>query len=376
MVNPQSAPSPNESWLEDLIGAPPTHTATNPVPITPIATQIAPQVTPTSNYEQDRYERRLLRQLGRPSAPVSDAPLPTLSGHESPSPYLAPELEVLQSQLKEQIRKVKLTERKAERLVKRARAVISPPKPEKHDSAEFGVPVPPPSPDTRTPDPLSALSDGQKLLAKAAEGFPGDGRTPMATEVRALDPRERVFVGNLFNGMMADEAAEKAGYPHRPDFAMRLVAKPHIRQALDWMQQEYLRSIGATLTNAVTQMTHIAFLDPRKVVNMETGAPIPLHKLDAATAAALEAVEITETEFNGVSKVTKTKYKFNSKLKALQQLGEHLGLFNQVVKVEHTGANGGPIQMEMSQTEIARRMLFVLRQQGEVIDVDVSAQVE
>ena len=118
------------AWLDDLIGTPPTPTAThthnaatNPVPITPVP------ITPTSNYEQDRYERRLLRQLGRPSAPVSDAPLPTLSGHESPSPYLAPELEVLQSQLKEQIRKVKLTERKAERLVKRARAVISPPKP-------------------------------------------------------------------------------------------------------------------------------------------------------------------------------------------------------------------------------------------------------
>jgi phage terminase small subunit len=295
--------------------------------------------------------------------------MPTFSGHEAPSPYLAPEVEVLQIQLREQIHQAKLTERKAQKLVKKARSIIKPPKP-------VGYVEPPLSVDERNPDPLGALSDGQKLLANSAEGFPQEPFKAQPPEIKVLDPRERSFVGLVFNGMTADEAADKAGYPPRDNFAMFLIAKPHIKRALEWMQQEYLRSIGATLTNAVAQMVHIAFLDPRKVVDMETGTPIPLHKLDASTAAALEGVEITSTEFNGASTITKTKYKFNSKLKALQQLGDHLGLFNQVVKVEHTGANGGPIQMEMSQTEIARRMLFVLRQQGETIDVDVTAKTE
>ena len=181
-------------------------------------------------------------------------------------------------------------------------------------------------------------------------------------------------MGYLFNGMSADEAANLAGYPDRVGLAQVVFNKPHIRTALEWLQKEYLRSIGATLTNVVTQMTHIAFLDPRKVVDSETGAPIPLHQLDHATAAALEGVEITQTEFNGASTITKTKYKFNSKLKAIQQLGEHLGLFNQVQKVELTGKDGGPIEMEMSHTEIARRIAFMLRSSGEVVDVDTVVQ--
>jgi len=354
--------SNDEAWLDDLLGTTPTLTPT-PTP--------TPTATPYEMSWAEKNDLKQLRKLGKPEVPLSDAPLPSFSGHE-PSPYLAPEVEVLRIQLKEQIHEARKAERKAERTIKRVKEVLKPVQDE-YDPTHFGTPVETTSVDTRNPEPLQALADGQKLIANAEEGFPTAPFTSLAPDVKMLDERERKFVGLLFNGMPAEEAAERAGYPQRQDLVMALVGKPHIRKALDWMQQEYLRSIGATLTNAVTQMTHIAFLDPRKVVNMETGKPIPLHELDKATAAALEGVEITETDFNGVSKITKTKYKFNSKLKALQQLGDHLGLFNQVVKVEHTGADGGPIQMEMSQTEIARRMLFVLRQQGQVIDVDMTA---
>lgn len=224
--------------------------------------------------------------------------------------------------------------------------------------------------DTRTPEPILSLQAGQKLFDRMEDKFPaGKGITPEPS-IRTLDARERALVTYLFNGMPSDEAAEKAGYPvNKTDTSMWLVTRPHIKVALEWMQQEYLRSIGATLTNVVTQMTHIGFLDPRRVIDDE-GKTIPLHKLDHATAAAISEVEVTEREFNGASTVTKTRYKFNSKLKALQQLGEHLGLFNQVQKVEITGEGGGPIQMEMTHTEIARRIAFVLRGQAEVVDVD------
>jgi len=358
----------NESWLDDLLGE------TTTVPHTPTIAPIPPTATPTaSSYEQDRYERRLLRKLGSPKAPISDAPLPTLSGHETPPadttthpPYVGPS--ALRKQLTSQLKATKKAERKAKVLASKALRVLNPPKPAGYIEPTLSV-------DERSPEPLKALMDGQKLIQETEDGFPSAKGKTLPLDIKTLDERERKFVGMVFNGIPADEAVDRAGYPPRPDFAMRLIAKPHIKQALDWMQQEYLRSIGATLTNAVTQMTHIAFLDPRKVVNMATGKPIPLHELDSATAAAIEGVEITETDFNGVSKITKTKYKFNSKLKALQQLGDHLGLFNQVQKVELSGVNGGPIQMEMSQTEIARRMLFVLRQQGrETVDVTPSSE--
>lgn len=313
--------------------------------------------------------------------PDQDAWLDDLIGGTAtppePSPDPQEEIKKLEKTLRKRLRETNKEKAKAKRKVAQVEKVLAP---TPYNPADFGTgdttsasdaqPAPQ-SAETRNADPLEALAAGQKVIAGAQDGFSNTTAPGVAVEIRALDPRERKFVSFMFNGVPADEAVERAGYPPRPNFAMQLVAKPHIRAAMDWMQKEYLRSVGATLTNAVTEMVRIAFLDPRKVVDPETGKPIPLHKLDAATAAALQAVEVTETDFNGVSTITKTKYTFNSKLKALQQLGDHLGLFNQTQHVEVTGANGGPIQMEMSQNEIARRMLFVLGQQkrGEVVDV-------
>ena len=212
--------------------------------------------------------------------------------------------------------------------------------------------------ETRFPEPM-------KILKKVSDLQEGESPLPNG---RSLSAKERVFVTLVFNGMGADEAAEQAGFEFkRNDVGMILFRRPHIKEALEWMQSEFIRAMGATLTNAVQQICNIAFLDPRKVVDSETGEPIPLHQLDRATASALAAVDVTTTEFNGVSKVTKTRYKFNDKLKALQQLGDHLGIFKvPTQKVEVTGEGGGPIQMEMSQTEVARRIAFALR--GNIID--------
>lgn len=316
--------------------------------------------------------------------PNQDAWLDDLIGGAAtppePSPDPQEEIKKLEKTLRKRLRETNKEKARAKRKVAQVEKVLAP---TPYNPADFGTsdttsasntqPAPqsaPQSAETRNADPLEALAAGQKVIAGAQDGFAQATSATLAVEMRSLDPRERKFVSFMFNGVPADEAVERAGYPPRPNFAMQLVAKPHIRAAMDWMQKEYLRSVGATLTNAVTEMVRIAFLDPRKVVDSETGKPIPLHKLDAATAAAIQAVEVTETDFNGVSTITKTKYTFNSKLKALQQLGDHLGLFNQTQHVEVTGANGGPIQMEMSQNEIARRMLFVLGQQKrEIVDV-------
>lgn len=327
-------PSPHlTDDFDDLIGErPSTHNSAQ-----------RPEVTPPPNFK---------KKTKKPSAPRP----------ESEKVYHpSVELKKLERQARERARKgLPLKRRPSKRK----------PTSYRHVPIDFGEVPDAQSVDARTPEPIMSLEAGQKLLDRMEDKFPsGRGITPEPS-IRTLDDRERALVTYLFNGMPADEAAEKAGYPvNKIDTAMWLVSKPHIKVALEWMQQEYLRAIGATLTNVVTQMTHIGFLDPRKVIDGE-GKTIPLHKLDHATAAAISEVEVTEREFNGASTVTKTRYKFNSKLKALQQLGEHLGLFNHVQKVELTGEGGGPIQLEMTHTEIARRIAFVLRGQGEVVDVD------
>lgn len=335
-----------DAWLDDLIGRPP-----------------APTPKPTASKPQTKYDEVLDKKIFKT---LNGTPLSRL-------PIGDPDSAALKILRRE-------AEKRAKKVAKTRKPLTDAPLSKRQMPKEVPLPYTldetfnpkPRSPDTRSPDPLSALKDGQKLIEKAEDGLQGNAGILNEPAIRPLDVRERTFVGHLFNGLPADEAANLAGYPHRDGLAQIIFNKPHIRTALEWLQKEYLRSIGATLTNVVTQMTHIAFLDPRRVVDMVTGAPIPLHLLDHATAAALESVDITQTEFNGVSTITKTKYKFNSKLKAIQQLGEHLGLFNQVQKVELTGKDGGPIEMEMSHTEIARRIAFMLRSSPEIVDVDIA----
>lgn len=355
-----------ETWLDDLIGEAPPQIAQRLGRLAqsysaPKGTaDISPQKAPT------KYDEELDKKLLKNFRHTIQSKL-TIGDPDSAA------LKILRRE----------AEKRAKKVAKTRKPLTSAPKlPPSKTSRPKEVPLPytldessdprPRTPDNRSPDPLAALKDGQKLIEKANDNLQGNAGILNEPAIRSLDVRERTFVGHLFNGLPADEAADLAGYPHRDGLAQVIFNKPHIRTALEWLQKEYLRSIGATLTNVVTQMTHIAFLDPRRVVDMETGAPIPLHKLDFATAAALESVDITQTEFNGASTITKTKYKFNSKLKAIQQLGEHLGLFNQVQKVELTGKDGGPIEMEMSHTEIARRIAFMLRSSPEIVDVDIT----
>ena len=356
--------SESDSWLDDLIWSPSPQNATREKQNTP---------KPQTKYDEV-LDKKIIKNLPITN-PQNGTPLDT------PAPKLpigdpdSAALRILRREAEKRAKKVAKTRKPLTPVPKTKLTKAQMPKevPLPYTIDETHKPKPQ-TPDDRSPEPLSALKDGQKLIAHAANGMPNTSGILTEPAISPLDTRERLFVGYLFNGMSADEAANLAGYPDRVGLAQVVFNKPHIRTALEWLQKEYLRSIGATLTNVVTQMTHIAFLDPRKVVDSETGAPIPLHQLDHATAAALEGVEITQTEFNGASTITKTKYKFNSKLKAIQQLGEHLGLFNQVQKVELTGKDGGPIEMEMSHTEIARRIAFMLRSSGEVVDVDTVVQ--
>lgn len=355
--------SESDSWLDDLIGSPSPQNATREKQNTP---------KPQTKYDEV-LDKKLLRQISRDTPSARANPIfPTNAPIGDPD---SAALRIMRREAEKRAKKVAKTRKPLTPVPKTKLTKAQMPKevPLPYTIDETHKPKPQ-TPDDRSPEPLSALKDGQKLIAHAANGMPNTSGILTEPAISPLDTRERLFVGYLFNGMSADEAANLAGYPDRVGLAQVVFNKPHIRTALEWLQKEYLRSIGATLTNVVTQMTHIAFLDPRKVVDSETGAPIPLHQLDHATAAALEGVEITQTEFNGASTITKTKYKFNSKLKAIQQLGEHLGLFNQVQKVELTGKDGGPIEMEMSHTEIARRIAFMLRSSGEVVDVDTVVQ--
>src|SRR5690606_634276 len=103
------------------------------------------------------------------------------------------------------------------------------------------------------------------------------------------------------------------------------------------------------------ELARLAFFDPRRLFNAH-GAPIPISELDDDTAAAIAGIEVLE-EYEGTGKDRKfigytKKYRIVDKNTAITNAMRHLALFKD--RVEHTGKDGGPVQIERIERVIVR----------------------
>lgn len=150
--------------------------------------------------------------------------------------------------------------------------------------------------------------------------------------------------------------------------------RPHVQAYIKQLQA--LSETYATVTKAMvlSELAKLAFLDPRNLYD-ETGELKPVHELDDMAAAGVaeinyETIKVLEDDPDDlvgepqkkimVLKRVPKKIKLVDKRGALADLGKSLGMFTD--KVEHTGKDGAPlIPTELSETDIARRVAFMLQ---------------
>jgi phage terminase small subunit len=122
-----------------------------------------------------------------------------------------------------------------------------------------------------------------------------------------------------------------------------------------------------TVERVLQEYARLGFFDPRKLFN-DDGSPKGIHELDDDTAAVLAGLEVMEIwegrgeerQFVGYLK----KYKLVDKKGALDSIAKHLGMF--VEKHEHTGRDGGPIQMQTQSLSDSELEAEIKRLQSEV----------
>jgi hypothetical protein len=85
-----------------------------------------------------------------------------------------------------------------------------------------------------------------------------------------------------------------------------------------------------TQESVISELSRIAFFDIRKLFNPD-GSLKRVHELDDDTAAAIASIEVVDIKGDGQMVISK-KFKTAEKLKALDLIGTHLGMF--VRKVE------------------------------------------
>ncbi len=175
-----------------------------------------------------------------------------------------------------------------------------------------------------------------------------------ATKVdRVISAKGLRFVDEYMVHLNAAKAAKASGY------AIRIMpSEPAVHLEIERRRKEDTAKLKITEKRNLGEYARIAYFDPRMLFH-EDGKLKEIKELSDNEAACIAGFDYEE---EGADKNYKRtfKYKFINKLPALDALSKFLGLFPSE-KHEHTGKDGGPIEMaEMSNNDKARRLMFVL----------------
>lgn len=144
-----------------------------------------------------------------------------------------------------------------------------------------------------------------------------------------LTDKQKRFVDEYLVDLNATQAAKRAGYKD-PNIGRQLITKNNVAEEIRKRKKELSEKTGITQEMVLREFAKIAFFDPRKLFQ-DNGQPKDITMLDDDTAGALAGLDVMEEyeghgqdrEFVGYTK----KYKIADKLRALDALGKHLGLF-------------------------------------------------
>lgn len=159
----------------------------------------------------------------------------------------------------------------------------------------------------------------------------------------ALTPKQKIFADEYLidlNATMAykvaypkvkkDEVAKAAG--------SRLLTNVNVAAYIDERMKEREKRTEITQDRVLQELAKLGFFDIRKLFD-DSGKPLDISMLDDDTAACIAGLEVVDyfegagedREFAGYVK----KYKLTDKLRAIELMGRHLGMFRD--KLELSG---------------------------------------
>ena len=186
---------------------------------------------------------------------------------------------------------------------------------------------------------------GQALLPGVTKQEPAPeerARAAQAASVRArrsrLSPKQKLFVEAYLQTLNATEAARRAGYSEPNSNYANVLRNPLVWSVIEERMAERRAQNPHLEQRILEELCRIAFADPRDLMRWgPDGVELrPSDELDAAQAAAVD--EVCEGR-GGVIRLKK-----NDKVKALELLGRHLGLFADRLHAEVSGPGGSPLR--------------------------------
>ena len=147
-----------------------------------------------------------------------------------------------------------------------------------------------------------------------------------------MTKKQKRFVEEYLIDLNATQAAIRAGYS--PDTAKSIgsenLTKPDIQARIAKAMAERSRRTGVNADRVVMELAKIAFVNAGDVIDAETATVKP----DAARddTAAIQSVKVKTFGEDGLER----EIKMADKLKALELLGKHLGMFKDKLELSGT----------------------------------------
>lgn len=147
-----------------------------------------------------------------------------------------------------------------------------------------------------------------------------------------MTKKQKLFVEEYLIDLNATQAAIRAGYS--PDTAKAIgsenLTKPDIRAQIDKAMAERSKRTGVNADRVVMELAKIAFINAMDVIDTKT-ATVKADALPEDTAA-IQSVKV-KTSSSENSEMVEREIKMADKIKALELLGKHLGMFKERVEL-------------------------------------------
>lgn len=145
----------------------------------------------------------------------------------------------------------------------------------------------------------------------------------------ALTEKQKRFIEEYLIDLNATQAAIRAGYSVKTadQQASRMLTNVKVQQAIAEKMAERSRRTGINQDRVLTELAKIAFVNADDVINAEDATTKEEASRD--DLAAIQSIKVKKFGEDGVER----EIKLADKLKALEMLGRHLGMWNDKLQV-------------------------------------------
>ena len=174
----------------------------------------------------------------------------------------------------------------------------------------------------------------------------------------SLTNKQAMFVKEYLVDLNATQAAIRAGYSSRwaGTNSDKLLKNTNIAAAIREQTEKRSERLEITADRVLQELAKLAFGNIQNVYGAD-GQLIPPQDLPEEVAATITEVTERQVTSDGQAVVVERKYKLSDKRAALVDIGKFLKMFTD--KVEHTGKDGGPININATKALTKEQLMQI-----------------